>query len=79
MSAEKKANQILDKRKSMVKLPKRVSVHVSADDQVILTFSEGGRSKETYSFSMTKKMSENIQEALGVAILKITSANETRH
>ena len=77
--SEKKSNRILDKRKSMVKMPKNVSVHVADDQEVILTFSDG-RHKETHSFSITKKMSEHLQESLGVAILKITEPdNATRH
>ena len=78
---ERRAKRVLDDRKSMVKLPKTVSVHTRGDNEVILTFSEGKR-KEAYSFSLSKDMSESILEALGIALetmdqqLQIT---ETRH
>lgn len=66
VSEHEKAQQVLDSRREMIKVPSRVAVHIDIQENIVVTFSDD-TGKETYSFMMTNEMAKSVVKGLTIA------------
>ena len=69
MDKKTKANQLLNDRDSMIRVADKVAVHISADDYIIISFSDV--SSESYSFALAPDAAIEISEGLRSAALVV--------